>query len=583
MTTPTIGLKDITSDAAGGHLSPKSWLDYEHKEYKEKKERWQYIRDLYTGDLLLEDRIRSYLVKKSQGEPEVSYNERVRIADYTNHFGMLVDSLAGILFMTEPNTTRKWHNGVKDKKGLGDETDPNSVASRLLKDADGNGHGWLTIWKDLALELTAYHKSWVLVDVPGLATVRVVNVLDVPNWLDDGTTVLLREKTDIRGSIQDDPELLEEQFLKFDLDGWTRWKRDKEGNAIKMEGPGASGSYSYLDSMGRACLPIFPVDITMKRMVGYSLARKACAIFNLESSIDWILWTANFPKLNIMGGEETFQAVEKSLLKGDNILQNEKGESGHHYITADVAPAKQAAEQTDRKTKDLFISGFREYGDSARERVTATEVRQDVAAGAGAYLTLLKASLEGAEAKAGLLIEQAEFKDRAFKELGGFTVERSEDFMPFDIHSVMERTQKRYFGTEPIPAGRGAKVAIIKQMLKWEGLPVEENDIKAALDTTEAQESLLDHLTTLSVPAEAQAEVVVRILTSLGMFTDGSKLSEEDVRKKVIELVTAKEEAASLEAQTFRTSTTSPRTQPESGGSEHARDPIPSADGRLTE
>ena len=134
-------------------------------------------------------------------------------------------------------------------------------------------------------------------------------------------------------------------------------------------------------------------------MVGFAAAKKANAIMNFESNRDWILRVSNYPFLILSGGDTYIEKVEEKLGKGSRVIQEDPqsgaGE-GHRFISPSADPARVATETLKRKVDELYVSSFRDYGDSAIER-TATEVKQNTSAGIGSFLTMLKTSVDDAE------------------------------------------------------------------------------------------------------------------------------------------------------------------------------------------
>src|SRR5207248_1437935 len=112
-------------------------------------------------------------------------------------------------------------------------------------------------------------------------------------------------------------------------------------------------------------------------------------------------------------------------------------------------------------------------------------------------------------------LEQTLFPDSPEKWLKAH-VERSDDFVPFDINDVLERLRTRYFGVNAtVPVGRSARIAAAKEVAAWDDLPVDEQEIAADVDST----ALFAALSTLqfldpSLPPEAKAEMVVRLLSA---------------------------------------------------------------------
>lgn len=514
-------------------------MENEHPEYIANIDRWKFTRDHYTGAVLDEaNNLASnldggYLVRKGQSETEESFKERVRLADYTTHFSTVVDSLAGMLFAVEKEAVRKWD--AEDGDSLGSPDDSTSIAARLKDDADGEGNGWVTKWKQLAVELIHSRRAWILVDSiggeEGVSRIRILNPSVVTNWRYRGgilVDVTLKESVDARSDYKSKPTQ-ENRYVHFTVEGWKRYSIDKDSGVETMLD---EGTYQYVDKGGVSILPIFPVELPLPRPVGWLLARKANAIFNRESERDHLIRTCNFPYLVIVGKDTVYKAIVAAIKTGSRILQQDPTSPGtHKFIAPNSGPAKVATDVLIRKVEEFYVTGFREYGDAARER-TATEVRQDVSSGVGAFLQMLKAAIDDAENAAFYRVEQTEFVGQAGK-WGNAHVERTEDFLPVDIQSVMDRTAKRYFGESPVPVGPSGVRAVIRKLADLDGLTITDAEVEAAAGL-HALEQISGLLSSLPLPVELIAEQTVTILTGIGWIDPEAQYVKEDGSKGLV-------------------------------------------------
>lgn len=540
----------------------ETWLDYEHVLYTEQWWKWVFARDLYTGDVLDDGKIKDYLIRKSTGESLEAYTERYKLADYTNHLGAVVDALAGMLFAVEEDAKRVLKADTDDAAPLGDPKDPRSVIGKLWQDADGNGTGFLTLWKQFTIELLINHVAWVMLDTnsAGDPKIRILPAELVVNWRYDNGVLkeaLVKETTDIRTSIKDDPnDFVEYQYIHFTTEGWERWRKvDDKGN---IEQVGDGGTYRYVDSSGQETLPLFMVTLPMKRNVGHSLARKANAIFNKESERDHLLRAANFPKLNVVGTGEVFKKVTQALRKGAIALWNDpKSPTTHNWIAPDTQSATVASKVLERKVEEFYVTAFREYGDAAQER-TATEVRQDVSAGVGAFLEMLKSGVDDGEQGILWRLEQQTFpKDKS--KWWKATVERSSNFLPVDVGVMIDKMKIRYFGEqETIPVGVTGLRSVVKQIAEWDKITVNDAEIDAAIivHTIDKTMGMFD---SLPVPAVALADMTVKLLVDLGLVDAEAEVEVEGddpvtmlefMKESALRLAQAKEERATIAAQT---------------------------------
>jgi hypothetical protein len=538
----------------------KSWLDFEHVLYSEQWWKWVFARDLYTGDVLNDDKITEYLIRKATGESVEAYTERYKLADYTNHLGAVVDALAGMLFAVEEDAKRVL-SADEEESPLGDPKDQRSIMGKLWQDADGAGTGFLTVWKQFTIELLINHVAWVMLDTnsAGDPIIRVIPSELVTNWREEeGVMVeaLVKEATDIRGSLMDDPDdHVEFQYIHFTTEGWRRLHQDDDGNITSI---GDGGEYSYVNSSGIATLPLFRVKLPMKRAVGYSLARKANAIFNKESERDHLLRAANFPKLNVIGTGEVFKKVTSALKKGAIALWNDpKSPTTHNWIAPDTQSAQIASKVLERKVEEFYVTAFREYGDAAQER-TATEVRQDVSAGVGAFLEMLKSGVDDGEQGILWRLEQQSFPNDRTKWFQA-TVERSSNFLPIDVGVMIDKMKIRYFGEqETIPVGVTGLRSVVKQIAEWDKITVDDAEIDAAV-VVHTIDKTMDMFTMLPVPAVALADMTVKLLVDLGLVDAEATIEMEGddpvtvlefMKEAALRLALAKEERETLAAQT---------------------------------
>src|SRR6185295_12077083 len=95
-------------------------------------------------------------------------------------FGVCADALAGMLFHVEDDATRIFGD-------LGTPDDPASYIGALYRNADGHNTGYATIWKQLGIELTITHTSWILVTLssPGAPRITLVEPERVVDWVED--------------------------------------------------------------------------------------------------------------------------------------------------------------------------------------------------------------------------------------------------------------------------------------------------------------------------------------------------------------------------------------------------------------
>jgi len=539
------GTQNILGRASAA-IAPTTWLDFHPPSYLRDAPRWTYARDHYQGECASLRKITHYLIRKGIGETLEAYQERVALADYTPHFSHIVDSLAGMLFGIEVDANRAWG-------ALGDEEDTNTPAGKLYFDADGDRNGYGTIWKVLTTELIAIHDAWVFVDGGEdgrYPKIRILPAESVTNWrFEDGVLVeaVVREITDTRESLQDDPKKTAAQYIYMTVNGWQRWEKQRaDTSPTQTEQPGGStggreiavpvgdpGTWKYVTLSGKRTLPLVPVSLPLRRHVGFMLSRKANAIFNKESERDALLRHCSFPLLNIFAADSQYRKITDMLKKGARALQVPPGGTGHAFIAPSPAPAQMLETSISQKVNDLYITGFREYGGASQRSQgnakSATEIRYDVQTGVAAFLQMLKSAIDDAENATLQLLEQTLFPNDSSK-WGQARVARSDDFVPFDINEVLERLRTRYFGTAAtVPVGRSARIEAAKEIAQWDGLPVDEQEIAADVDSA-ALLAALNTVTMLdaNIPHEAKAEMVIRMLSALGYVNPDDKVVGPD-------------------------------------------------------
>lgn len=518
---------DTFSDADAYRIAeylnrPFCWVDFKHPEYVLLAPRWQFAQDHYTGEAVAENKIIEYLIKKGQGESDEAYTERKALADLSNHFATVIDSLAGLMFQAEGNASRTWTKstaaaGSKEFGPLGDPENVDSHMYRLFQDADGLGNGWLTLFKQIATELTVMHRYWMFVDAAdGNPKVRMIPPMAVTNWLYDGDNLveaLVREQLDNRESLEDFPQPME-RYLRFQIGKWTRYKKVKGPDGQEVAVAEDSGTYDFVDPAGRPSLPIFVVNLPMRRMVGWILAKKQNAMFNMESARDHIIRVANFPKLILSAVDEVYLQLLKGLREGNNALQEdpEKAGQGHRYITPNGDNARVASDVLTRKVQEFYTTAFREYSQSARQK-TATEAKQDVAEGVGAYLQHLKSALDDAENNCYWRLEQC-LKPGAEPIAH---VQRSDEFVPVDMQAMMEQMSTRYAGFQrPILGGVTARVDAFKQILTHDAVDYDQDELTAAVQVDMLNQFIRDN-PQMILPTELKSRVLAKFLAASGL------------------------------------------------------------------
>lgn len=412
-------------------------------------EKYIYAWDHYTGEYALDTKIRSYLHRKEQREAERAYQERLDLSDPVLHFPTAVDSLNGIVSAKDADTQREWGD-------LGDVKEPDSIAYKLNKNADGEGTNWRPLMKQAGIRLTVMHKVWGLAD--GIvkegetvkeASVKIINPQQIEDYFPrqgNLRQVLVKEKRDLRTGIQDtEGEEDAETYILYELGGWTRFKveeyKDEQGELQKREVILDSKEYEFWSDKDRSMriLPIFFTEIPMPRHVGYLLAKKQNHIFNQESRRDFSLGNMSFAMGILKATQDHYDDFISKIEKGYNWTREDPEISGdgHRYMSPDSSFLSEFREVLERKTKDFYESAFKQYGDAAKQ-VTATEIRLESRTGIEAFLSLLVTSIDEFENDSLWRLMQIYHRDNP-SAWGSASVKRSRDFQPKDVAEAMEK------------------------------------------------------------------------------------------------------------------------------------------------
>lgn len=539
VTTGALG--GTAPDATGGVGTKPSWLDIRHSDFKANVERWEFTWHHYTGDVIDAALVASYLVRKASGETTESFLERCRLADYTNHLATIIDSFRGMISQADRETERRFvppdatakarASGDASAAGLGSIDDSDTIVGRLWRRADRDGNGMKSVLADMATRLMLDRGVWLFVDpADGESVVRVLPRCSVCDWLTDKdglAAVKVIERVDTRTTITTPPAAVT-QYLLLERDGWSRHRKDERTGETITVVPKQAWGVEYIERDGTPALPVFFLPLPLRRDVGWSLAKKANALFNRESERDFLLRAANFPKLLLEADDTLFTALVSTLRDGGNVLQG----SGHTYIAPETGPATIATEVLKRKVEEFYVTAAREYGDAARER-TATEVWQDAATGVAAFLDLVKTALDDGERRIYELVAQGELPqdETAWRAV---TVKRPPIAVPRDPAALMEAMKGRYFGAESaMPLGRSARLEAAKQIAKADGLDVVEAELAAAIDfaaLTTAIQACVD--AQITVPAELRVAYFEALLDANGLIADDAEVEMADGEKK---------------------------------------------------
>ena len=485
--------------------SKKHWAEFRPSWYADMVEAWSIAWTHYEADFR-KLRTSKYLIKRVQGESQEQFDERLLTSDYLPLFGTAVDSLVGRLMAAEPIHREFSREGEKTSLGKIDADD--TPAYSIWRDVDGRGTNYLMMLEDLAIRVTVFNEMWVYVRGPwkdkksGVehqATVTLIEPAAIVNLLEDENgnpiDVLVKGSREGRTTIED-PYGTQDVYWRFTLD-WTQEivvSKDENGQPVYTDGPkvpyGDSG-FSFYKSKRKQqkILPIFKVQLPLRRMVGYILAEKNGVLYNQESERDNILRIACTPMFVFVGSDAQFDKAGEDRKKGNNALQLDPQAARQHYFAAPPeGPADLRTKVLRDKIADFFVSAFRFYEDSIRgKQKTATEVGQDASSGEGSFLNTLAATMDEAEAGIMLRLEQAYYPSNV-NAWGQFHVERPRKFDSISPREEADKLADMIFGKYPIPVGKTGRVNAIKQIAQGRRFQIDINEVEAEIEERMARE-----------------------------------------------------------------------------------------------
>jgi hypothetical protein len=446
------------------------------------RDRTRYAWLHYTGEYAYPDEIRNYLHKQWQRESDEMFTERIKWADPSMHLSTVIDELVGMVFANEGEASRQWVG--ESANGLGDPSQVGSPSYQLTVDADGRQTNWTTFWKEVAIEMTAMRRTWVLVDgvkMDGGAKVGEATVHHIKPW--NVLETVYDERGNIKEAVirvlQPRTKIGEEPataYIHLTLDGWAKYKEFSGG---QLTGALDQGDYTFYDDARKMkrCVPLFPCDLPLEREVGYSLARKVNSIFNMESVRDFAVRNITFNFLRIIGDDTEFNRKVEQLRAGTNVLQQNPNYSAQDdFISMDTGMVSASSEVLKSKIEAFYKAAFKEYNDAAAVR-TATEIIQKTASSLNAFLLLLTGALDESENQALRLITQI-YNPQTPDVWADTYVHRSIDFVPQDIETTINGLIKRYYGENTVvPTSPEIRAQVLEQIYRMDNLTVERDEI----------------------------------------------------------------------------------------------------------
>lgn len=476
-----------------GESDPLAWVRGTYKGFEDNRKRWDRVWMHYTCDV---DNLRSsdVLIQRGQGEADLNYEERRKLADYTPLLSMAVSAMRGRIARIEADPTKTRRNWG----ALGDLAKKGSHAYRLAHDADGKCNDYLTLMEKALTRAILFEEVWAMVDGSHLRVISPSAVWDYDTSSHNPRWCKVYHQTDVRDRPDQSPDE-RSRWTLYTLDGFEIFEEREDewgnkgivsltGGAVPYGGSADDPLYFYESAeaaragdMARRILPIFRVTLPLEWHVGYALACKNEVIFNQESERDNILRIACTPSLQFVGNDDEFLKMVEQRKSGANVYQLAKdAQRGHAYLAPPTEPAQERRLTLVEKYKAFMLSAFRAYEDAAgrRDRVTATEVNTREGGNASAFLGALSTTLNELEANWMLRLEQAVFP-LSPNLWDGFSVERQRDYRPLDNPEDYDRLIRRYFGGDQVPAPAAVRAAVARRVYEKDGIPFTDDDVEA--------------------------------------------------------------------------------------------------------
>jgi len=471
------------------------WIEQKSDHWEANSQAWRDAMTVYMSDLK-QLRNSKYLIQRVSGEDTVQFQERLRLADFMPVFAIVADTYAGRMLEAEKQINRIWQ-GEDSEDGLGDPKDPNTLAGKLWRQADGGRTSWLTMIEDAIILMVVCKEHYAVVrgvnrDKKGKVTkepsCRLIEPWAVEDAIeDDGRLVEAKvfHKTNVQRSVKQMKDV-RDRYTLYLPEGFEVWEKDAKGgnkwNVIQQITP-----YGIVDGKPfrlyadrdrkEPILPIFRNELSLRRKPGCNLADKNLVLFNQESKRDNILTVANTPRLQFVGDYGKFTQFLKENDAGSNVLVLDPNSGKEHrYITPGMDSAKIATEVIDKKIEGLFLSAFRYYEDAVRGKArTATEVEQD-SAGENGFLNVLATGADNLENGLGMRFEQIQFPNNPDL-WGQFRVERKKDFTPINERGETDAIIARYFGKQTPVLTEDAEIELTIRAYQQDGLSADKDQI----------------------------------------------------------------------------------------------------------
>lgn len=456
-----------------------------HPDYTRSAEAWKTTRDVYLGAEAMVPKAEDYVPQRKRGEHEDNYDERKSLLHFDGLLGVLIDAVIGLWARKSPEEDT-W--GTLGERGEDDELSPDSLAAKIVKDADRAGTNWDNHRRARATWMLVFRRCYTYIDTNKKPSKRegegpmtsqqarqlgvrpfakIVSPVDVTDWIEkDGRKidVTIQESVDIRDSLDAGRGKLVKRYLRLRPEGWSRYEVRKGGESEKAQVV-ESATYHYVDEEGRPRIPLVECELPMPRYSAYNLALMVRALVNHDSHLDALLRAAALAqKLTVQGDEEE---VRKCIKDGDAVLSYPPNTNKPEFIAFLMNAAAPIESRIEKLTERFWQSAMYEFSDRAAQK-TATEVEQEWASGVGAFLALIAGASEEAENEEKFLLAQAAkpvVGPRPNMKEAGKT-KFSRDYRVEDVIAELQRVKDLVFGMgEGLPVGSRIEAAIALHLL----------------------------------------------------------------------------------------------------------------------
>jgi hypothetical protein len=366
--------------------------DATHPRFDDHERSWLLVRRMLTGENIERELVQRYF------EHDRHFEQREEDADHTPRLRFLLGRLVGMLFQREDEVERRL--GPLDQESL--------------EGAGPEGEDYRVQLMELAQTLLAYNEAIVIVNPrKGL---QIESPLAVPHFT--SMEAVVKGSRTTSASVFEDAQSVD-TWTRYTPIGWETYRKprdEEEGEQVLVE----SGQYVetgedqdqpfFVDSDERPRAPVMRIKMPWGSKVGLQLARKARAIFRLESRRDFSLSTAmnGIIQLGVGSDSDLADRIKKGAKRGDHLWPYDKDLGEHKGLQLPTDGAELGTEVISDKEEALHRVAYNELQQAARTAQSATEAQIQRSGGAAAALSVLAATLSDAERRILKVWSQAE-------------------------------------------------------------------------------------------------------------------------------------------------------------------------------